>query len=46
MMSASVMCGFCRYGVRGPPGAACRIEKMTTETSSRSGMFCSVRRTT
>ncbi len=45
-MSAAVMCGFCRYGVSGPPGAFCRIANSTIETNSSSGMFWSVRRTT
>jgi hypothetical protein len=44
-MSASVMCGFWRYGVSGPPGAWLRIPKRMMEISSSSGIFCSVLRT-
>jgi len=37
-MSAAVMCGFCRYGVSGPPGAFERMKKRIAEMSSSSGI--------
>jgi len=37
-MSAAVICGFCRYGARGPPGALLRIQYRMIEMSSSSGI--------
>ena len=45
-MSAAVMCGFCRYGVSGPPGAFDKMKNSTIEMSKRSGIAWMLRRTT
>ena len=45
-MSAAVMCGFCRYGASGPPGALLRIQYRMIEMSRSSGMACRLLRMT